>query len=776
MNHASTSSNLNAVTSATALSLALGLLPLAPGAQAFQYNHRQITLNSQAQNMGRGGEGVRVAILDTPVQINHADLQPAPGRPMARYNRLHPYYNRVYHSHGTHVAGIIGGKGGTGIAPRATLDDVSVLSPYTGGWASSSLELRQAFRAAHSRGASIANMSWGMGDGYTLDHDDYVAISGARKALLAVKAAGNDGMILKSTTTPGRAQTNLENLILVGSVDTAYRLSGFSNRPGYSCFASYNNPGRRNRWSCREGDRYMYFFMVAPGEKIRSTHASGGYAQGSGTSFSVSHVVGAAALLQARWPHLKQRPASTANILFRTATDLGAKGVDPVYGWGLLNVHRAFSPLGQYFLYRSNEKRYPVETSRVGGTGTLYRMIGWDHRISSLSFFDEYERDFPIPSEVFDTSTPTTPGHALINALGSGTNPALDSIGGSFEFPLSPALRAGLSFQALEDGGFPDEDMSRYSADSMPDGFTTQRSGGQWTHWRVHLAGDLGDSMGWSTFLESSPGSAPASGEGLGAMRSPLFGAPSRLTQPVLSFAQGDNGGEHLGISLGNDILSLTAGYAQTAPEEFDDINYQASAPYLEIELGMRENLDLGINLTHLEETSGLLGGYGSGAFSLGSGFTTRAITLSTRWRPAPRWEVAAAYSLASTQQEGSSDILTLDEALLSEAVAIGISRTELWKRGDRINLALSQPLTPVSGSGHSTFASHLDADGELVTRRYEHDFSASDTRRLDLTLGYETPLTRESRLAVGAFASFDASETGSQSDAGGFVSVRWKF
>ena len=54
---------------------------------------------------------------------------------------------------------------------------------------------------------------------------------------------------------------------------------------------------------------------------------------------------GAVALLQTRWPWLRRYSDETVQILFQSATDLGAPGVDPVYGWGMLNIEAAQSPL-----------------------------------------------------------------------------------------------------------------------------------------------------------------------------------------------------------------------------------------------------------------------------------------------------------------------------------------------------------------------------------------------------------------------------------------------
>lgn len=54
---------------------------------------------------------------------------------------------------------------------------------------------------------------------------------------------------------------------------------------------------------------------------------------------------GAIALLHDRWPWLAQHPDATTDIILKSARDLGAPGVDPVYGAGLLDVTASQSGL-----------------------------------------------------------------------------------------------------------------------------------------------------------------------------------------------------------------------------------------------------------------------------------------------------------------------------------------------------------------------------------------------------------------------------------------------
>ncbi|GKX66509.1 S8 family peptidase [Inconstantimicrobium mannanitabidum] len=75
--------------------------------------------------------------------------------------------------------------------------------------------------------------------------------------------------------------------------------------------------------------------IVAPGQDVQVNDTR----EGSGTSYSAPMVAATVGILKSINPKLK--PAQIENILKSTATDLGAKGKDNYFGYGLLNVEKA---------------------------------------------------------------------------------------------------------------------------------------------------------------------------------------------------------------------------------------------------------------------------------------------------------------------------------------------------------------------------------------------------------------------------------------------------
>ena len=145
----------------------------------------------------------------------------------------------------------------------------------------------------------------------------------------------------------------------------------------------------------------MNYCLAAPGEDIYaagySTTSTSNYEMMSGTSMSTPHVAGAAAVILGAWPFLTA--PEVTQILLTTATDLGALGVDTIYGHGLLNLYAAVQAQGQNTLgYGTSvySGGYSVKSSSLISDPIFGDAFALNvaPQLNSAIFFDDYGRDY----------------------------------------------------------------------------------------------------------------------------------------------------------------------------------------------------------------------------------------------------------------------------------------------------------------------------------------------------------------------------------------------
>lgn len=349
------------------------------------YNYDEwslIKLNDTLVASASGGAGVKVAVLDSVTDCRHSDLV---GR--CSYKLLSGGTYTTYGGHGTHTAGIVAGKK-YGIATSATVINYAVFDDRAfvpNG------RLGDVWRMAYAAGARISSMSFGCSKmALCFNASEVTTMADASRPMLYIKAAGNDGAQLvneRISVSATTATTALNRTLIVGSVDASGTISSFSNRPGEGCLLSSTAA------SCSEAMKWKNHFLVAPGEAIVSTYLNGQYAYMSGTSMATPVVAGVAALLQQRWPTLKSQPDKLAKILLTTATDLGAPGVDGVYGYGLLNATRAFQANGTVTMTSPSGSTTTPTKSTTTTSGMMSKL---STALAGVTVYDAFDRDFTL--------------------------------------------------------------------------------------------------------------------------------------------------------------------------------------------------------------------------------------------------------------------------------------------------------------------------------------------------------------------------------------------
>ncbi len=318
----------------------------------------------EAWEAGFTGEGVRIAVLDTGVDISHPALQGkmftiSPGDPYYPGGWIefdsdgNPVCSEPHDTdgHGTHTSGTaLGGDTEDiliGVAPSAKLMHGLVLPGGSGTFASVLAGIEWAVDPYDCNGnptgypAHVISMSLGASNYYGNE-----LLPGIRNALLAnivvVAAIGNDGP--DTSSNPG----NIWGVFGVGATDIN------DNPADFSSGEIVNWPDPPEDWPFYDTypSTYVKPDFSAPGVDITSAVPGGGYEAWSGTSMATPHVAGTVALVleAAGWLNFDypDTPERVYEILNATVIDLGDPGQDTRYGWGRIDAYEAVMEAVKY--------------------------------------------------------------------------------------------------------------------------------------------------------------------------------------------------------------------------------------------------------------------------------------------------------------------------------------------------------------------------------------------------------------------------------------------
>lgn len=214
--------------------------------------------------------------------------------------------------HGTHVAGIVGAVRNNGIGIDGIADNVALMAlKIVPDGDERDKDVANAIIYAVDNGAEVINMSFGKGYSPEKKLVDNAMKYAAKKDVLLVLGAGNEGSDLdKSPKFPNDTYLNSKsgpkNLISVGAL---------SPEGGLGSVAEFSNYGKK------EVD------VFAPGVYIYSTTPDSTYDYASGTSMASPVVAGVATVLRSRYPNLTA--AQVKDILIKSARSLPSKVIQP---------------------------------------------------------------------------------------------------------------------------------------------------------------------------------------------------------------------------------------------------------------------------------------------------------------------------------------------------------------------------------------------------------------------------------------------------------------
>jgi subtilisin len=301
----------------------------------------QAIYNNPAIAQTSGGSGIKVAVLDTGVNVNHVDLtsnvEQCKDFSQTKVSLVEGSCSDG-NGHGTHVSGTVLANGGSngqgiyGVAPEAKLWSYKVLNNRGSGYSDDIAAAIRKVADEASRTGSHVIISMSLGSS-TKDSLISSAVDYAYgKGVLIVAAAGNDGPGTNTIGYPGA----LVNVVAVAALENVqengtYRVADFSSR---------GNPSTDGDYIIQERD----VEVSAPGRAVESTWNDGGYNTISGTSMATPHVSGLAAKIWAANPSMSNSQLRTELQNRAKVNDIkggsgSATGDDYASGFGFPRVN-----------------------------------------------------------------------------------------------------------------------------------------------------------------------------------------------------------------------------------------------------------------------------------------------------------------------------------------------------------------------------------------------------------------------------------------------------
>jgi hypothetical protein len=623
------------------------------------------------------GAHVRVGLVDFSVPYRMSGLT---GR-----NNGKDYLN---FNHGLGVASLIGadhdGEGLMGVAPDVLL---TLSNPFdeslSTNWTDVRSSVRRQVMTSHIMNLSLGMPGWTFNEGWADVLSDRFVSRFADNTLF-VFAAGNDGVsqTIDVNWTDVRA---VENLLIVGSVSPTGEISNFSNRPGDACFTVRNQ--------CAEGARLMDRFLVAPGEMILMPDGEGGYVRLSGTSFAAPLVTGAAALVKGEWRWLGA--GDIAEVLLSTTQDLGAPGVDPVYGRGLLDVQAAMGPINRDDLYTYTWRGQRVSASEFGFLKSRFNLTDQ----SSITVFEDLRdtfRDFEM------TLAELSLGEEVVSASAAAANQSyvFERVGQpvGVDFRQGPARsyvvdqRNGLVVSAFA--------SSLDAGQAWADGDLPFQAGMALENTEAGYLVRFGVGEGALAFSEDSGFGLTSDFRPETGGVNPLLGYASGGPFAMAGFDMGTDTRLSIAASTTRDSYTFSNPLTGERTAIFETLDaYAASALALDLRHQLNAVTSLQAGYTHLSEEAALLGGQGLGVLAFDGGSETDALTFGADMRLGDSMQLSVSGAVARTAATAYGDAgMALSDPALSTAFQVSLSRNNILRRGDAVRASFIQPLHVESG------------------------------------------------------------------------------
>lgn len=667
------------------------------------------------------GDPVKVAVIDTGIDIDHVDLSANITSDLTGTNLA--YDGTMDHggpndprplglaSHGTHVTGIIGAVKNNSLGSHGVAYNSEIIpfkaTDNTGEFVQICIEdvcttdydkMSLGITRSIARGDVVAiNNSYGITNqeyvaSVITSEDDVRSIYDDTWTDAIKTIADNDLIMVYAAGNNNLTETGVEGGIPIGipSIQDYFMVVVATNSTG-TAKASYSN-------AC--GAATKNWCISAPGSSVYSTIPNDGYGTNSGTSMAAPMVTGAIAVLKGAFPYLTA-PEIT-DLLFSTARDIGAAGVDNVYGHGVLNLEEATRPVGTPVV--------PLSTSVTGSSINLSNTTITSSQAfgSSLNSFtnsfvilDKYKRAYNLNiSDYVENTSQKYDFNDAFSSFTSNQKPQTAHIG-----------KMSLSLSAEQN---PDE-YSNINFEEMHLGYNNIAS--------VYFGEDP-----YKIFTEDDRSEIISFGDY--NILNPYF----KNTEKSYAVNYKVEFSDKLDVTIGN-------AHQYNTLEEDGNIEDVGTTKSFIFNAGYQINNKVKSNFEYalINESDSVLGSYFNGAFQLKDGTKTHLYSLSNDTYLSDNISLFGKYSFGVTEPETVGNSLIKDvSTLYSDSFILGTRMNLTDRRNKKSNLSfsLSQPVRIKKGDMKIALPRSRDMEGNIYYSNHDLDLS-TDGRELNFQTSY---------------------------------------